>query len=130
MIFVDSSVWIDYINDICTAQTERLDSILGQNRVVIGDLVLTEVLQGCSDARIFKQAVKLLGLADLVVVGGRQVALQAARNYLTLRAKGITVRKTIDTLIATRCILNEYELLHSDRDFVPFQEHLGLKCVI
>ncbi len=130
MIFVDSSVWIDYINGSPTPQAEELDRILGIKPIIIGDLVLTEVLQGCSDPKTFKEVAKLLGLADFVVVGGRDVAIQAARNYITLRAKGVTIRKTIDTLIATRCIADGYELLHNDRDFLPFEQHLGLKCVI
>jgi predicted nucleic acid-binding protein len=130
MIFVDSSVWIDYINSSDTPQTEKLDSILGNRPVAIGDLVFTEVLKGCNDPEVFKTTVRLLGLGHFIVVGGYQVALQASRNYITLRAKGITVRKTIHTLIATRCIVNNYELLHDDRDFLPFEEHLGLKCVM
>ncbi len=130
MIFVDSSVWIDYINRIDTPQTEKLDSVLGVQGIVIGDLVLAEVLQGCSDPRTFKQTVKLFGLAEFVVVGSYRVSWAAARNYITLRSKGITVRKTIDTLIATRCILDDYKLLHSDRDFLPFEEHLGLRCLL
>lgn len=130
MIFVDSSVWIDYINNTATPQSNRLDAILGVEPVVIGDLVLAEVLQGCTDPKILSDTVKLFNFANFVVVGGYQVALQASKNSISLRAKGITVRKTIDTLIATRCILNNYELLHSDRDFLPFEQHLGLKCVI
>lgn len=130
MIFVDSSVWIDYINDAHTPHTERLDRILGVQPVVVGDLVITEVLQGCRDPKIFKEAERLLGFANFVVVGGYQVAIQASRNYIALREKGVTIRKTIDTLIATRCIVNRYELLHNDRDFIPFEKHLGLKCII
>lgn len=130
MIFVDSSVWIDYINTTNTPQTALLDEVLGVKPIVIGDLVLTEVLQGCTDQRIFKDTERLLGLAYIVVVGGYQIAIQASRNYITLRSKGVTIRKTIDTLIATRCIASGYELLHNDRDFLPFEQYLGLKCVI
>ncbi|MBX3294161.1 MAG: PIN domain nuclease [Acidobacteria bacterium] len=130
MIFVDSSVWIDYINGSPTPQAEELDRILGIKPIIIGDLVLAEVLQGCCDPKTFKEVARLLGLADFVVVGGRDVAIQAARNYITIRAKGVTIRKTIDTLIATRCIVDGYELLHNDRDFLPFEQHLGLKCVV
>lgn len=130
MIFVDSSVWIDYINGSPTPQAEELDRILGIKPIIIGDLVLAEVLQGCSDPKTFKEVAKLLGLADLVVVGGRDVAIQAARNYIILRTKGVTIRKAIDTFIATRCIVDGYELLHNDRDFLPFEQHLGLKCAI
>lgn len=130
MIFVDSSVWIDYLRNHETLQTKRLDSILGNERVVIGDLVMAEVLQGCNDLKTFNDTVQLFKRSDFVIVCGYQVAMVAARNYISLRSKGITVRKTIDTLIATRCILNGYELLHNDRDFLPFEQYLGLKCVI
>ena len=130
MIFVDSSVWIDYINDLDAAHTEKLEHILGRQEVVVGDLVLAEVLQGCSDPKLFKETVRLFRLADFVVVGSYRIAIEASRNYIALRAKGITIRKTVDTLIATRCIIDNYELLHNDRDFLPFEEHLGLKCVI
>lgn len=130
MIFVDSSVWIDYLRDLETIQTEKLDSILGNERVVIGDLVIAEVLQGCNDSKIFSDTVRLFRRSDFVIVGGYEVVVEAARNYIALRSKGITIRKTIDTLIATRCILNGYQLLHNDRDFLPFEKHLGLKCVI
>lgn len=130
MIFVDSSVWIDYINDLDTPQTQKLDSILGREPIVVGDLVIAEVLQGCNNSKTFNDTVQLFQRSDFVVVGGYQVVLEAARNFIALRSKGITVRKTIDTLIATRCILSGYELLHNDRDFLPFEQHLGLKCVI
>jgi predicted nucleic acid-binding protein len=130
MIFVDSSVWIDYLREFETPQTEKLDSILGNERVVVGDLVIAEVLQGCNDRKTFNDTVRLFRRSDFVIVGGYQIVLEAARNYVVLRSKGITVRKTIDTLIATRCILSGFELLHNDRDFFPFEEHLGLKCVI
>ncbi len=130
MIFVDSSVWIDYLRDFETPQTIILDSILGKERVVVGDLVIAEVLQGCNDPKTFNETVQLFQRADFVIVGGYPLVLESARNYITLRSKGITVRKTIDTLIATRCILNGYELLHNDRDFLPFEVHLGLRSVI
>ncbi|MEO8649929.1 MAG: PIN domain nuclease [Acidobacteriota bacterium] len=130
MIFVDSSVWIDYLRGLDTLQTLELDLILGRKRIVIGDLVLTEVLQGCTDQKAFNETSRLLRQASFVTVGGYQVAVEAARNYITLRSKGVTVRKTVDTLIATCCIHSGFELLHNDRDFLPFEEHLGLKCVI
>jgi predicted nucleic acid-binding protein len=64
-----------------------------------------------------------------VDLGGQEVAIQAANNFRTLRGLGVTVRKTIDTLIATRCIKDGYDLLHSDRDFDPFMKYLGLRVV-
>lgn len=127
MILVDSSVWIDFFRGTGTPETERLDALLGSELLVVGDLILAEVLQGFSSERDFNQARKLLTALDVVTLGGPDIAIQAARNFRTLRARGVTIRKTIDTLIATRCIESEYSLLFSDRDFEPFVEHLGLR---
>ena len=129
MILVDSSVWIDYFGDFDEPHTAKLHSILGVERIAIGDLVLTEVLQGFGNKDEFDAAFKVLSGFELIVVGGRTVSIQAARNFIRLRSLGFTVRKTIDTIIATRCILSGYELLHNDRDFLPFEQHLGLQCV-
>lgn len=127
MILVDSSVWIDYFRGIATPQAEKLDQLLGTEPIATGDLVLTEVLQGFGSDRDFNQAKKLLTSLIIVNMAGQDLAIQAARNFRTLRALGITVRKTIDTVIATRCIESRLTLLYSDRDFDPFVEHLGLR---
>lgn len=126
MILVDSSVWIDYFRDLDTPQVERLDAALGSEPVAIGDLMLAEVLQGFIGERDFNEALKLLDALDRIDIACHEIALQAARNFRILRASGVTVRKTIDTLIATRCIRDGLPLLYSDRDFDPFVEHLGL----
>lgn len=126
MILVDSSVWIDYFRGAVTPQTDCLDQLLGSELLLIGDLILTEVLQGFASERDFNQARSLLAALPVVPLVGGEVALQAARNYRHLRAQGVTVRKTIDTLIATSCIEHGYALLYSDRDFDPFVDHLGL----
>lgn len=130
MILVDSSVWIDFFRGTVTPQTDRLDALLGNEPLAIGDLILTEVLQGFRLERDFNQARKLLGTLDVVNIGGLEVAVQAARNFRFLRAKGVTIRKTIDSLIATRCIESDYSLLFSDRDFEPFVQHLGLRSAL
>jgi len=129
VILVDSSVWIDYFRGSATPQTNRLDSLLGNEPLAMGDLILTQVLQGFATEREFNNARRLLAALDFVILGGVDVALAAARNYRKLRALGITVRKTIDTVIATRCILSGYTLLHSDRDFDIFEKHLALRCI-
>jgi predicted nucleic acid-binding protein len=126
LILADSSIWIDYFRGARTPAAERLDELLGAEVVLIGDLILAEVLQGFTTERAFNLALSRLGALDVVVIGGRDIAIAAARNYRSLRSKGVTVRKTIDALIATRCIHDGYELLYSDRDFDPFVEHLGL----
>lgn len=129
MILVDSSVWIDYFRGEATPHTDQLDALLGSEPLAIGDLILVEVLQGFSDDKAFKQAGKLLTSLAVVELGGLAVAVQAAKHHRKLRALGITVRKTIDIIIATRCILDSYTLLHNDRDFDPFVTHLGLRSV-
>ena len=128
MILVDSSVWIDYFRGIATPQAEKLDLLLGTEPIATGDLILTEVLQGFANDRDFNQARKLLASLVTVNLVGRTVAIKAAENFRALRSLGISVRKTIDTLIATHCIENRLPLLYSDKDFDPFVEHLGLRA--
>jgi predicted nucleic acid-binding protein len=130
VILVDSSVWIDYFRGQSSVQTDRLDDLLSQQPILIGDIILTEVLQGFTSDSDFNKALRMLGGLELIEVGGRDVGIQAARNYRLLRARGITVRKTIDTLIATRCIEDGIPLLFSDRDFQPFVDHLGLVSAV
>jgi predicted nucleic acid-binding protein len=127
VILVDSSVWIDYFRGTSTPQTDTLDALLGSEPVITGDLILTEVLQGFSKDRDFNIARSLLTSLDIVNLAGRDIAIQAARNFRALRASGVTVRKTIDTVIATRCIENGFMLLYSDKNFDPFVQHLGLR---
>ena len=130
MILVDSSVWIDYFRGVVTPQTNKLDDLLGSEPLAVGDLILTEVLQEFSSERDFNRARKLLTALTVVELGGEMVAIQAARNFRTLRDLGVTVRKTVDTIIATRCIEDGYSLLFSDKDFGLFVIHLGLRSVI
>ncbi len=129
MILVDSSVWIDYFKGAITPQTEKLDNLLGYEPLAIGDLILTEVLQGFADERDFNEARKMLSSLTVVELSGQEIAIQAARNFRALRSLGVTVRKTIDTVIATRCIESGYDLLHCEKDFEPFVRHLGLRVV-
>ena len=130
MILVDSSVWIDFFRGKPTAQTSKLEAmLLGGQALGIGDLNLVEVLQGCRVDVQFNEVRKRLALLELVVLGGPDVAVEAARNFRKLRALGVTVRGTIDVVLATRCIVSGHQLLHSDRDFDPFEQHLGLRCV-
>jgi predicted nucleic acid-binding protein len=130
VILVDSSVWIDYFRGTATPQVEKLDSLLGSEPIATGDLILTEVLQGFVSDRDFNQARKLMTSLVIVDLVGQDIAIQAARNFRALRSLGVTVRKTIDTLIATRCIDSGLPLLYSDRDFDPFVEHLGLRSAL
>ncbi|MCT0225627.1 PIN domain nuclease [Synechococcus sp. CS-1328] len=128
MIVVDSSVWIDFFNGVSTPEVERLDGWLGVTPLAIGDLILVEVMQGFRSERDVATARQLFrSLALLPMLGGSN-AWKAAENYRTLRRQGITVRKTIDGIIATACIEANLPLLFSDRDFQPYVEHLGLEA--
>jgi len=129
VILVDSSVWVDYFRGVPSPEAEMLDRLLGHELLAIGDLILAEVLQGFDKDSTFEAARKLLTALDVVELGGREVAIQAAKNFRRLRKLGITVRKTIDTIIATRCIESGFTLLHRDHDFEPFAVHLDLKVV-
>lgn len=129
MILVDSSVWIDYFNGSKTPQTDWLDSSLGNIPIIIGDLILTEVLQGFQSDKDFKTAKDLLLGIPFMTMGGQPLALASAMNYRYLRKKGVTVRKTIDVIIGTFCIHNRLILLHSDRDFDPMVKLLGLEII-
>lgn len=130
-LLVDSSVWIDLLANHHTLQTDfGRRSIAGEEQVLVGDLVLVEILQGTRDRQDFARKLALLGAFESMAIVDRRVAVEAAHNYQTLRSRGITVRKTIDTLIATRCILDNIPLLYSDRDFDPFVTHLGLRSAL
>ena len=129
MILVDSSVWIDYFRGRPTSKTGLLEGLLDSQELGIGDLNFIEVLQGCKIEKEFNEVKRLLGRLELVALGGPDVVVPAAKNYLKLRQLGVTVRGTIDVALATRCIVDGHTLLHSDRDFDAFEKHLGLKCV-
>jgi predicted nucleic acid-binding protein len=128
MIVVDSSVWIDYFNGRPTAQADALDR-LGQERLVIGDLIMAEVLQGFAAESDFRRAERIFAAFEFRRMLGREIAIAAARNHRALRARGVTPRNTIDTIIATFCIAGGHDLLHRDRDFDPFERHLGLRVL-
>lgn len=127
MILVDSSVWIDYFRAADTPQVAMLDGLFGRSQLAIGDLIAAEVLQGVRDEREFNLVRKTFDAFVQVDLVGHGIAVKAAQNVRALRSMGITVRKTIDAIIATRCIQDRMTLLHSDRDFDPFSEHLKLK---
>ena len=130
MFLVDSSVWIDFFNGNDTPQTEFLDSCILEGQFLVGDLILVEVLQGTRTKAELDRILRVFSVVDQIAISNPAIAVKAARHYHFLREKGLTVRKTIDALIATRCIMSGIPLLYSDRDFDPFVEHLGLVDVM
>ena len=129
MILVDSSVWVDYFNGMACRETDLLDRLLAEESILTGDLILTEVLQGFERDKDFHAARKLLEPLPFAHMVGKDVALRSAGNYRLLRRRGVTVRKTIDVLIATFCVMNGHVLLHRDRDFRPMESWLGLQVL-
>jgi predicted nucleic acid-binding protein len=127
MWIVDSSVWIDYFGGKVTPQSDLLHTALGSEEIAVGDVILCEVLQGYRRQEDFDAARHALLQFPIYPVGGTEIALKSAENYRTLRRQGITVRKIIDCLIATFVIEQGFILLHSDRDFEPFERYLGLR---
>jgi hypothetical protein len=129
MIFIDSTVLIDYFNGINSIQTKKLSDILGNELVAIGDIVLAEVLQGFRNDKDYNIAKRILLSFPCYNICGVDIAIKSADNFRFLRKKGVTVRKTIDIIIGTFCIENEFLLLHNDKDFKPMERYLGLKTL-
>lgn len=129
MIIVDTTVWVDYLNDVPTPQTAWLERELTSRRLGLLDVMLCEILQGLSSDRDATRVLHDLQRFEILETGGVELAVEAARNYRRLRNQGRTVRKTIDCLIATFCLLGGHVLLHADRDFDPFEDLLGLRVI-
>ena len=129
MVIVDTTVWIDYLGGFQTAQTEWLERELSHQRLGVTDLILCEILQGIRDDHLFDLTRNEMLKFEIFPTGGTDMAIAAAQNFRMLRAKGFTIRKTIDCWIATFCLLNGHTLLHNDRDYGPFETELGLQVV-
>ena len=126
MILVDSGVWIDYFNGVDNKQTSTLNDTLGIRPVAVGDLILTEVLQGFREDEDYKIAKSLFDELTVFDLLGKDMAIKSADNFRSLRKRGITIRKTVDIIIASFCIEMKIPLLFTDKDFKPFIKHLGL----
>jgi predicted nucleic acid-binding protein len=129
MWIVDSSVWIDYFNGVVTLESEVLDTALGQRELGLGDIILCEVLQGFQAQREFERARRAMLRLPVFTIGGTEIVIKSAENYRALRRRGVTVRNTVDCLIATFVIERSFTLLHNDRDYAPFVQYLGLDVV-
>ena len=129
MLLVDSTVWIDYFNGRITPETDYLDRVLDEQLILVGDLILAEVLQGFRSEDDFERVRVTLAHFTQVSLVSPALAVRSAQHYRSLRSLGVTVRKTIDCLIATYCLENDHSLLHKDADFDGFEQHLGLRVV-
>jgi predicted nucleic acid-binding protein len=129
MILVDTSVWIDYFNGVPTWQVDALDSILSEEVVLVGDIILAEILQGFDKDKDFMKAKQAMEPFECVNLGGKKLAIKTATHFRFLRSKGVTIRKTVDMLIGTWCIESEVEILHNDKDFDRMALHLPLRVI-
>jgi predicted nucleic acid-binding protein len=129
VVIVDTTVWVDYLNGVVAPHTDWLDREVEHQRLGLTDIILCEVLQGVREERQFRQVEARLTRFEVHETGGREIALATARNYQVLRARGRTIRTTIDGWIATFCILSGHALLHNDRDFDHFEAILGLSVI-
>jgi len=127
MIVADTSAWIDYLRGLMAPHTDLLDDALSLNRIIIGDVIITELLQGIKNDKEFAETKSIIYRLEYRDFVGKDIAYKTAQNYRKLRSLGITVRKTIDVIIGTFCIENDCELIHNDRDFDPMEKYLGLK---
>ena len=129
MVIVDTTVWVDYLNGVATPETDWLDEQTSRQRLGLLDLTVCEVLQGLSTDREAARVLRHLRRFEIFETGGTELAVDAAKNYRALRARGRTVRKTMDCLIASFCLRERHSLLHCDRDFDAFEQLLGLPVV-
>jgi len=129
VVIVDTTVWVDYLNGVATPETDWLDEQASRQRLGLLDLMVCEVLQGLATEREASRVLRHLRRFEILESDGVELAADAARNYRLLRAKGRTVRKTIDCLIATFCLRERHSLLHCDRDFDAFEQLFGLPVV-
>jgi predicted nucleic acid-binding protein len=127
MIVADTSVWIDYLKGIKAPHTNILDQDLLNNRIITGDIIIAEFLQGFKNEKDYHQAKEIMDALKYYDFIGKKIAYKTAKNFRTLRKKGITIRKTTDVIIATFCIENNFQLIHNDRDFDSMEQYLGLK---
>jgi len=127
VILVDSSVWIDYFIGRDAVEADFLDRTLGTHPVAIGDLILTEVLQGVRRDNDYATARRLLNQLTVIELLGHDMAINSAQNFRAPHRQGITIRNMADVIIASFCIEHDLPLLFSDKDFLPFVKHLGLR---
>jgi predicted nucleic acid-binding protein len=127
--FADSSVWLDLLNDVESPEALALRTQMTTERTPIGDLVAGEVLRGLRTDSRYDSVRREFGLMSMHAMASTEIVLQAADYYRTLRSRGITVRSSIDCLIATFCIAGGHTLLHRDHDFDAFEVHFGLRVL-
>ena len=129
MVMVDTTVWIDFFSGKSQQHVKILENLITErNDVSICGIILTEILQGIREDTAYKKTKQLLGNLIFLPMQYSSFVL-AAEIYRKLRRKGITIRKTMDCMIAAVAIEHDISLVHNDRDFIPIEKHFGLKIL-
>jgi predicted nucleic acid-binding protein len=130
-MIVDTSVWIDFFNGQPSSQAQRLSRAIEDNEPIgLPGLVLTEILLGLKNDAQAKRIAQLLEAFSDVPEPSRSDHIAAAALYRACRAKGLTIRSTIDCVIAQLCLRDGQALLAKDRDFDRIAEKTGLRLVL
>ncbi|MCK4710720.1 MAG: PIN domain-containing protein [Gammaproteobacteria bacterium] len=134
MYLVDTSVWIDYINGTETKHVQFLDQLLSNPLAVgLSELIYMEILQGAKNQKAFDKFMLYFSGQKFYQLLHQENSYQdAAQIFFNCRRQGITIRSTVDCLIAQCTIENELILLHNDRDFLQMANVVPLrqKCFI
>jgi hypothetical protein len=118
VIVVDTSVWIDVLNDTPAPQAQRCVQLIESGQpIALTDVILTEVLQGLRSDREAARVERHLRAFPILRLGDLDDFVLAARLYRAARRAGVTIRKTLDCLIAAPCVRTGAPLLHADQDF-------------
>ncbi len=118
MIVVDTSVWIDVLNDVDSPHASRCVELLrGGAPLALTDVIFTEILQGFRDEREARLVEKHLRAFPVLRLEDLDDFALAADLYRSARRAGVTIRKTLDCLIAAPCVRAGVPILHADDDF-------------
>lgn len=127
-ILVDTSVWIDFFNGINSPGAGTLHKMIeAEDPVCIADVILAETLQGFKNNEEFESAKTHLLHFPIYSLQSPEGYVRAAQLYRACRKEGITIRKTIDCLIAQTALDHSLFLLHQDSDFDRIATACGLR---
>ena len=129
MVLIDTTVWIDLFAGRELPHVAVLESLIKKREdICICGIILTEVLQGIRDIKEFRKTQELFNFMIFLPMP-YSVFLGAAEIYRNLRRNGITIRNSVDCMIASVAIENDIMLLHNDRDFKPIESDFNLKVL-
>lgn len=128
MILIDTSAFIEFLNKTGSPFDREIESLISKDKETsVADIVLTEVLQGIKNDKDYAEVKKSLLSFPVYSLKGVDSFIAAADLYRKCRKKGLTIRNTIDLLIAQIAIENDLILLHNDKDFDTLADMCNLR---